>query len=306
MNKNKIAICFSLYDNYHFSDNNIYYYIGIIEHMMYKNRDFDIYIDTTEYCKNILLKICEQENICLNDVYFNIHNNSEKSDGMSWRLYKTIDLIFSKKYEYVGLAEGDSLNKNSIYYTDIANRNTNHALYVRLNMTAHYRYIAGNMDRLLPGGCTVINTKNVKNIHKINNIINEIKKYKIIKEYGFDEQFLSSIFIDDIYNSKIQYISATKQSHNIKTIPEDIYYQASSYYDYIDIRTSKYFDNTTNMYILDNIPRIINIKPIQSTTDQIKQLSIEHMIKNKYIILLTQKYILGYINEYNLESYCDE
>jgi hypothetical protein len=125
--KNKYAICYSLYDINNLSETNLYYYKGIIHTLGFYDRDFDIYIDTTEYCKNKLLNICKQENYNLNNVYFNIHNTNNYK---LWNLYTCInkcldyDIIclnntyMEKGLKYFSMIEDLNDHKHSIFYID--------------------------------------------------------------------------------------------------------------------------------------------------------------------------------------------
>ena len=114
MNKN--AIIYSI--NYDLT-NNLYGCIGILYTLQLDIKDCDIYINTTNINKNIILKICSQEKYCTENMYFNTFDNYVLSDLWSiknfFEIYGKYDYVYIKNSSHeLGYNFTKLLNNNNI------------------------------------------------------------------------------------------------------------------------------------------------------------------------------------------------
>jgi hypothetical protein len=283
--KNKYAICYSLYDNYKISESNLYYYKGVIDSLSIKNRNFDVYIDTTKYCYDILIKIIQQEELDCSNVYYNIHNQEDLSSGMLWRFKTMIDIC--QQYEIVGINDSDNYFSN-VNLQDLFNNNI-YGVYTHKYSTTknkEFNVSCWGLIQFFQGCHTYISYKNLKSdYNKLLDITNRIFLSNIYKPYEFDEFFFTSILHKELINN----------NYGLITPPEKPQFK-----QYIRKKLS-YLNNDT--YSLNNkILSYNNEKPNDITKNDMSS-DIYKLSKNKNLLFNIQRYMLDYINELDINCY---
>lgn len=303
---NKYAICYSLYDNYNLSDTNLYYYKGIIHSLGFHDRNFDIYIDTTQYCHDILQKIINQEGYNISNVYFNIHDSNDLEKGMLWRIKTCFDN--ADKYDIIGFSDSDlETGENYFYQFD---KNPNYSVYCPQQVLNGHLSFNWNYVQQYPGCNFYIRKKSfITDFNKIKDVINNIIKFdKYPIEYEFDEFLLTALCIKESYKNKCLYITDHIFNNNTNFLDNCTniykYNEKKWYWLKNDIRKSKYFND--DFYSLDGVSREFSYrKPsikqhISENDKNIKELRI---CKTKHLMHNICKYILDYCDKINYEKY---
>lgn len=299
---NKYAVCFSLYDNYKISEDSLYYYKGIIHCLGFNDRNFDIYIDTTEYCKNILLKICEQEKYSLDNVYFNIHEPRPIHGGMILRLNTFFKI--RNKYDIICIRDSDLEMGQNVFY-EIENV-PHYSIYAPQQKCNNNLIFNWGRYQFFPGGNIYFKPKNFKtDLYKLEDIVTNIcnfKNYKI--RYEFDEYLYTNLFVYESYTNNTIYYANFDSNPNTNYLDCNIHlYKDIKYYWLInDIRQSQYFKDNT--YILDNKYRKFDgCRPTSQNPQLDNKLSLLENTRTKHLMYTISRYILGYIDTINYKKY---
>jgi hypothetical protein len=297
-NSNKYCVYYSLYDIHNTSqkNGNLYYYKGIINTLSIDDRDFDVHIDITKSCYDILQNIIlDNKYLNLNNVSFNIRNEPKTIEGSIWRLQSAINNY--DKYDTILICDSDLYIKNKFFDIDFKKDVSIYTITDKIN--GNYQFVWG--QSLVPCGNLYCRFKNFKtDIKKIKYIIDKILNSNIQVHFNFDELLLNHLFYKDILYS---YMNMCISDINLNLYYNDIimYIHPKDVKKYNDL---KYLIKEQIYFINDKEYHITELKP-----EYIKKLQYASSLNEynnniqKYTFLTIDKYLNGIINNFDVIGY---
>ena len=212
---NKIGIFLSIFSNDNI-ENSISYItklclnIKSYNDFYINNQNVDVIINTDEFTYKIIVDICRQEKISLDNVIFHKHRRNSGLRGMFWRF----ESFYADEYDIAICAEGDyDLSKYSKEIEYFETTKFDLLLHSVRQIKISLNCFAGGRIFIHPKNISLETKNKIKHVIELFDHIDDI-------DYGVDEYYLISLLKKHFYDKNILIVSDNRL--NIKNAVKDI------------------------------------------------------------------------------------